>query len=192
MTVDNSMIASGQSGQFSLVRLWDFQTRKCLTVFRNHDHSLHILEFSKCTNYLCGVGKDKQGKTLLIIWDIRDIRNKPENISKKNKNLNVDHNNDGNSSKVKIVAKAHTDVNITKCLFIHYDSSRLITCGRENVRFWRLKDDTLRSCAVNLSPYMQALNNVNNQILGNEEESSGSMVILAICFLFGIKTLFTA
>ena len=41
---------------------------------------------------------------------------------------------------------------------MHYDSSRLITCGRENVRFWRMKDDMLRSCAVNLSPYIQALN----------------------------------
>jgi WD40 repeat protein len=59
---------------------------------------------------------------------------------------------------VKVVSKAHTDVHINRILFLPYDSSRLISCGRENVRFWRLKNETLRSCAVNLSPYIQALN----------------------------------
>lgn len=145
MNASNTIVASGQTGQFSLVRLWDFQTRKCLAIFRNHDHSLNLLEFSSCSNYLCGVGKDKQGKTMLIIWDLRDVK------SSANSDLT-------SSNSIKIVAKAHTDVHITKVLFVHYDSSRLITCGRENVRFWRMKDDTLRSCAVNLSPYIQALN----------------------------------
>lgn len=147
INVENTMIASGQTGQFSLVRIWDFQTRKCVAIFRNHDHSLHLLEFSTCGKFLCGIGKDKQGKTMVIIWDLKDIKC----------SVNIEGQNLA-SNTVRIVAKAHTDVHVTKVLFVHYDSSRLITCGRENVRFWRLKDDTLRSCAVNLSPYIQALN----------------------------------
>ncbi len=148
---DNSLIASGQSGPFSLVRLWHFATRRCLSIFRNHDHSLHLLQFSHCGNFLCGVGKDRQSKTLLVIWDIRQVRT---------------------TGTVRLVAKAHTDVSITKCLFVRYDSSRLVTCGRENVRFWRLKDDTLRSCAVNLSPYIQALNAGG----GSAQETGGVVV----------------
>ena len=156
MNSDNSILASGQAGQFSLIRLWDFNTRKCLAIFRNHDHGLHILEFSNCGGYICGVGKDKQGKTMLIIWDVRDVRKE--------------------DSLVKIVARAHTDVSISKCMFVHYDSSRLITCGRENVRFWRLKDDTLRSCAVNLSPYVQALN-MGCGVDEDVEKKSGGLVV---------------
>lgn len=72
-----------------------------------------------------------------------------------------------------MIARAHTDTPITRILFLPYDSTRLVSCGRDNVRFWRLKasensssssnnvDDntaTLRSCALNLSPYIQALN----------------------------------
>ena len=147
INVKNTLIASGQTGKFSLVRIWDFQTRKCLAIFRNHDHSLYLLEFSSCGKFLCGIGKDKQCKTLVIIWDLKDIKCS-ESIGYQNLGSNT----------VRIVAKAHTDVHVTKVLFVNYDSSRLITCGRENVRIWRLKDDTLRSCAVNLSPYIQALN----------------------------------
>ncbi len=89
---------------------------------------------------------------MLVIWDIRQVK------------VNA-------ACTVKVVAKAHTDVNITKCLFIPYDSSRLITCGRENVRFWRLKDDILRSCAVNLSPYIQALTLKSTDTIDTEKET---------------------
>jgi WD40 repeat protein len=134
---DNTILASGQTGPYSLIRLWNFKTRKCISILRNHDHSLYLLEFSSCGNYLCGVGRDKQSKSMLVLWDVSKSKN------------------------CKIIAKAHTDVHINRLIFIHFDSSRLITCGRDNVRFWRLKNDTLRSCAVNLMPYIHALN-MNN------------------------------
>lgn len=30
---------------------------------------------------------------------------------------------------------------------------RLISCGRENIRLWRVRNGTLRSCLVNLAEY---------------------------------------
>lgn len=73
MSPDGSIVASGQLGSFALVRLWHFDTQKCLAIFRNHDHSLGLLEFSACGNYLCGVGKDKQGKTMVVVWDVSQV-----------------------------------------------------------------------------------------------------------------------
>jgi WD40 repeat protein len=147
LTPDNQLMATGQTGAHALVRLWNFQTRKCLSIFRQHDHSLYLLEFSHCGNFLCGVGKDKQGKSLLVLWDIKEFRFK-SNIS--------------TNTSPKLIANAHTDVHIARILFVHYDSTRLITCGRDNVRFWRLKNDSLRSCAVNLGLYIQSLNMTYN------------------------------
>ena len=164
MNPDNSLIASGQTGQFSLIRLWDFQSRKCLAIFRHHDHSLHLLEFSQCGNYICGVGKDKQGKTMLAVWDVKEVKSCPSGLT--------------SSNSVRLVAKAHTDVHIAKVLFVHYDSSRLITCGRDNVRFWRLKEDTLRSCAVNLAPYIHALNLNNTDSPPEHKRSNNARVFL--------------
>jgi hypothetical protein len=154
---DSSIIASGQAGPYSLVRLWDFQTRKCISIFRNHDHSLYLLEYSFCGNYICGVGKDKQGKTLVILWDVRGVRDSKSN----------------ESNFVKVVAKAHTDVHINRLVFVHFDSSRIITCGRDNVRFWRLRNDSLRSCAVNLSPYVNALSLSSFQTENDDNEDAG-------------------
>jgi WD40 repeat protein len=146
LTFDGQLMASGQTGPHSLIRLWDFQSRKCLSIFRGHDHSLSLIEFSHCGNYLCGVGKDKQGKSMLVLWDVKDFKS----------------NTKATPASPKVVAKAHTDVHIARILFVPYDSSRLITCGRDNIRFWRLKNDSLRSCAVNLSLYIQSLNMTSN------------------------------
>lgn len=81
-----------------------------------------------------------------------------------------------------MIARAHTDTPITRILFLPYDSTRLVSCGRDNVRFWRLKasenntvDDntaTLRSCALNLSPYIQALNYRQNSRTINDNENN--------------------
>jgi len=147
LTHDGHLMASGQTGPHSLIRLWDFQSRKCLSIFRSHDHSLSLLEFSYCGNYLCGVGKDKQGKSMLVLWDVKEFKTNSVKTT---------------TVSPKVVAKAHTDVHIARILFVHYDSTRLITCGRDNVRFWRLKNDSLRSCAVNLSLYIQSLNMTSN------------------------------
>ena len=34
-----------------------------------------------------------------------------------------------------------------------FDETRFATCGRDNVRLWRLKDGQLRSAPVNLGDY---------------------------------------
>ncbi|CAF0967584.1 unnamed protein product [Brachionus calyciflorus] len=168
LSPDNSLIASGQTGPYSLVRLWDFQTRKCLSIFRHHDHSLNLLEFSSCGNFLCGVGKDKQGKSMLVLWDIKQCR----------------------KNTVKLIAKAHSDVSINRLIFVHYDSSRLITCGKDNVRFWRLKNDTLRSCAVNLTPYLtdelEFTDICMNSRLGNNDNLVYSCTRNGKIFVFNI------
>ena len=46
MNDTSSLLASGQTGQQSVVRVWRFQTRECLAVFKTHDNSLHSLRYS--------------------------------------------------------------------------------------------------------------------------------------------------
>lgn len=91
----------------------------------------------------------------------------------------------GMNVSIRVVARAHTDTHISQILFLPYDSTRLVSCGRDNFRFWRLKhagtiasndnDDnndsqaTLRSCSLNLAPYIQALQNKHSRPGGNSE-----------------------
>lgn len=79
LSPDGALVASGQAGAFALVRIWHFETQKCVAIFRNHDNSLQQLEFSACGRYLCGVGRDKQSKTMLVVWDVSQVE---KNIKK--------------------------------------------------------------------------------------------------------------
>ncbi|PFX32008.1 WD repeat-containing protein 90 [Stylophora pistillata] len=51
---------------------------------------------------------------------------------------------------VSIIAKAHTDIDIQRMRIADFDDSRLISCGNDNVRFWRIRHGSLRSCPVDL------------------------------------------
>ncbi|KAK2180206.1 hypothetical protein NP493_453g01010 [Ridgeia piscesae] len=54
---------------------------------------------------------------------------------------------------VSVMAKAHTDVDIVRMRIAAFDDTRMVSCGRDNVRLWRVKDGTLRSAPVNLLEY---------------------------------------
>uniref|UniRef100_A0A8C7HMN6 WD repeat-containing protein 90 n=1 Tax=Oncorhynchus kisutch TaxID=8019 RepID=A0A8C7HMN6_ONCKI len=54
---------------------------------------------------------------------------------------------------VTVLAKAHTDVDIQTMKIAFFDDTRMVSCGRDNVRLWRVRSGALRSCPVNLGEY---------------------------------------
>ncbi|MED6241311.1 hypothetical protein ATANTOWER_008505 [Ataeniobius toweri] len=129
---NTTLLASAQSGTNSMVRVWNYNQGTCLTMFRGHAHSLCCLSFSYGGGILCGVGKDRHNKTMVVVWNTL-------NVSK--------------GGEVTIIAKAHTDVDITTMKVAFFDDTRMVSCGRENIRLWRVRNGTLRSCPVNLGEY---------------------------------------
>lgn len=100
---------------------------------------------------------------MLVMWNTKDVKTK---------------------GITKLIAKAHSDTSISRLRILPYDSTRLVTCGRDNIRFWRLKDSSLRSCSVNLSAY-SVLDNCNTKNEhGNTCASSTSSLLdfTDICF----------
>lgn len=127
-----TLLASGQTGPLSVVRIWKFDTGECMAMTKTHAHSLHTLSFSHRGSTLCGVGKDSHGKNMVVIW----------NTSKVMKNREVS-----------VMAKAHSDVDISRMKIASFDDTRMVSCGRDNVRLWRVKEGQLRSAPVNLGEY---------------------------------------
>ncbi|XP_072312187.1 WD repeat-containing protein 90 [Eucyclogobius newberryi] len=127
-----TLLASAQSGQHSVVRVWDYQNGNCLATIRNHAHSLSSLSFSFSGGILCGVGKDRLSKTLVVVWSTLNVQK--ERI-------------------VTVLAKAHTDVDIHTIKVAAFDETRMVSCGRDNIRLWRMRNGSLRSCPVNLGEY---------------------------------------
>uniref|UniRef100_A0A8C9YSR5 WD repeat-containing protein 90 n=1 Tax=Sander lucioperca TaxID=283035 RepID=A0A8C9YSR5_SANLU len=129
---NTTLLASAQTGNHSVVRVWNYHKGNCLAMFRIHAHSLSSLSFSYGGGILCGVGKDSHSKTMVVVWNTM-------NVSK--------------AGEVTILAKAHTDVDIHTMKVAFFDDTRMVSCGRDNIRLWRVRNGTLRSCPVNLGEY---------------------------------------
>ncbi|XP_077979468.1 WD repeat-containing protein 90-like [Glandiceps talaboti] len=127
-----TILASAQTGQLSVVRVWKFETGECLAMFKTHVHSVYCLSFSHSGGVLCGVGKDGHGKNMVVVW----------NTSRASR-----------SGEVVVMAKAHTDVDIVRMKIACFDDTRMVSCGRDNVRLWRVRNGSLRSAPVNLGEY---------------------------------------
>ena len=105
LTGNSELLATGQTGQLSVVRIWKTLTGECLALCKTHAHSLSNLSFSHKGNLLCGVGKDGHGKNLVVIW----------NTSKVSK-----------TREVTVMAKAHTDVDISRMKVAAFDDTRYL------------------------------------------------------------------
>uniref|UniRef100_A0A8C3GHI0 WD repeat-containing protein 90 n=1 Tax=Cairina moschata TaxID=8855 RepID=A0A8C3GHI0_CAIMO len=128
----STLLASAQAGPLSLLRLWDFPGGSCLSMFKAHVQVLLSLSFSYSGAVLCGVGKDGHGKTVVVVWNTAQVTC---------------------GGDVVVLAKAHTGVDIQTLKIAFFDDTRMVSCGRDNVRLWRVRSGALRSCPVNLGEY---------------------------------------
>uniref|UniRef100_A0A3Q3MJ41 WD repeat domain 90 n=1 Tax=Labrus bergylta TaxID=56723 RepID=A0A3Q3MJ41_9LABR len=120
---NTTILASAQSGNHSVVRVWNYHKGNCLAMFNICN------VFSYSGSILCGVGKDRHNKNMVVVWSTL-------NVSK--------------GGEVTTLAKAHTDVDINTIKVAFFDETRMVSCGRDNIRLWRVRNGTLRSCPVSL------------------------------------------
>ncbi|XP_045426288.1 WD repeat-containing protein 90 isoform X2 [Pipistrellus kuhlii] len=128
----NSLLASAQARPHSMLRLWDFQTRSCLSLFRSPVHTVCSLSFSDSGTLLCCIGKDRHGKMMVVAWGTDQV---------------------GQGGEAVILAKANTDVDIQAFEIALFNETRMASCGRGNVRLWRLRGGGLCSCPVDLGEH---------------------------------------
>ncbi|XP_053722443.1 WD repeat-containing protein 90 isoform X2 [Synchiropus splendidus] len=126
---ETTLLASAQTGQHCVIRVWNFNKGCCLSVFRVRAHVITSLSFSYDGGILCGVGKDGQQKTLVVVWSTVTVKH----------------------GQVNILAKSHVAVDIHTMKVDPLDDKRMVSCGRDNIRFWRLRNGTLRSCPVDIN-----------------------------------------
>ncbi|KAK2820247.1 hypothetical protein Q5P01_023206 [Channa striata] len=129
---NTTILASAQTGNYGVIRVWNYHKANCLATLRIHAHSLSSLSFSHSGGILCGVGKDGNNKTMVVVWNTLNINKGRE---------------------VTILAKAHTEVDIHTMKVAFFDDTRMVSCGRDNIRLWRVRNGALRSCPVNLGEY---------------------------------------
>ncbi|XP_045849111.1 WD repeat-containing protein 90 isoform X2 [Meles meles] len=126
------LLASAQARRPSMLRLWDFQTGECLSLFQSPGHAFCSLSFSDSGALLCGVGRDRHGRTVVLAWGTAPV---------------------GRGGEAVLLAKAHTGVDIQAFEVAFFDERRMASCGQGSVRLWRLRGGELRSCPVDLGEH---------------------------------------
>ncbi|XP_075851028.1 WD repeat-containing protein 90 [Microcebus murinus] len=128
----NVLLASAQVRPPCVLRLWDFQTQACLSLFRSPMHAVSALSLSDNGALLCGVGRDRHGRTVVVAWDTGPV---------------------GLGGEVAVLAKVRTDFDIQAFRVASFDGTRMASCGQGSVRLWRLRGGELRSCPVDLGEH---------------------------------------
>jgi len=125
--MDGYLIASAQEGDKPTIRIWDYETGKTFAVIYPKLNGIQCLSFNCDRSLLAASGKDDKNKETIIIWDVSvlNANSKPIQITKQISNFNI------------IAMK-----------FSPIDPFVFMSCGRENIRSWRLKNDHLQGASI--------------------------------------------
>eukprot|EP00939_MAST-03C_sp_MAST-3C-sp1_P005262 g5262.t1 len=130
------LLASAQVGQPCIVRIWDFATTECLSMLAGAPargvHGSLCLDFSVDGALLCVAGRDDHGRQQIVLWDVSQV------FSGGTQN---------------IVARQTSEFDVKRIYFSPFDTRRLVSCGEESVRFWRVRRRHLPAAAVVLNEY---------------------------------------
>ncbi|CAF3380141.1 unnamed protein product [Rotaria socialis] len=173
---NSSLLATTQTGPSGILRLWKFETRRCICVVRVPGTSnLHALDFgirnlsdSSSTLVVVGHGEQpQQSRTIVCVYNT----------------LNA------HKGSIDLLCRSTTDASISHIRFVPYDSTRFLSIGSDNIRFWRMKNgNDLKSMSISVDDIEQleytdfqfehSSNNKLNELVVYVSSKSGHIIEL--------------
>lgn len=134
------MATSEETGN-GLIILWDLLEGSRVASLKPYKGGICSVTFNFSSTMLATVGFDTLNRCQIIIWDI--------SLLKSQKGA-VQTNDQSNSC---IIARQISEFSIEKIRFLPFDENSLISCGRENIRLWRIKNGHLPGRPILLKEY---------------------------------------
>ena len=122
------IIFSGEEGINSIIRIWRVENYSCIKMLTTPLDKLKSLSESINSRFLCAAGSE-QLKELIIIFKIEDLKN------------------------INVFVKKNVLSKINSMKFVPYNDEILISCGIDNIKFYRIKNNNLYEKSVVLSQY---------------------------------------
>uniref|UniRef100_A0A7S2SIF6 CFA20 domain-containing protein n=1 Tax=Mucochytrium quahogii TaxID=96639 RepID=A0A7S2SIF6_9STRA len=140
---EGKMLVSSQQGKNPVIRLWNSQTGKPIALIAAFPGGeCKSVEFSPDGRLLCAAGRDEHNRTQICIWNICNADLNTSTVSLQNP-----------QPKFALIAKQTSEFDISELRFAPYDTCQLVSCGRENIRFWRVRNHHLPGSPVILNEY---------------------------------------
>lgn len=124
------LMASAQQGPDSLIRIWNINTGLTIGFLKDHDRDLCCLDISHNGNSVVAVGIDQNARHKVVVWDISRIMD---------------------TGRAMVIVSKSTVYHIRRIRFVPYEDSRMVSCGKDNIRFWRVNKGLLRDVSVDTS-----------------------------------------
>ncbi len=127
MDSHENWLVTVQEGAKSSVRIW--VDHKCICSFQCPYEKVQQIRLSH-KKHLAMVGLDSYKRQAILIFDISEVENTRKPI---------------------LIAKQLSDFNIMTLKFSPVNTEQLVSCGKENIRFWRVKNQHLPGSPVVLN-----------------------------------------
>ena len=150
------IIFSGEEGPNPIIKIWKVEDCSCIKMLTTPLDKLKSLSESVSSKFLCVAGRE-QIRELIIIFKIENL-NDIITFSKKNANYGIN------------------------CIkFVPYCDEILISCGYENIKFYRIKNGTLYEKSVVMDKFAKNINflciDFNKSIFGDNYIDKGKAFI---------------
>lgn len=156
LTHDLNFLFSAQEGKNAIIRVWKVETTRCINIFTTPYEKINSMTISRRNDILATVGLESYNKELIILWNISSL------------------------DKISVLIRQASHFNITQLKFSPYDQDYLVSCGKENIKFWRIKNDHLGGKAVVLNQFARNSNfqtlDFDNPFMG-ESASKGRLFV---------------
>ena len=150
------IIFSNQEGINSIIRVWKTSNCQCIKMLTTHFDKLKVMTENKDSKYLCTVGNE-QKRVSIIIWNIENLEN------------------------ITVFIRQAIPNHINTIRFSPFEENVLYSCGKENIKCWRIKKDHLNGKAIVLNQFARGNDflclDYNNTMFGEDFTNKGKVYV---------------
>lgn len=148
-----------------IVKIWDMGRGAEVCSMKAHEGNILCMAFSLDDCLLCTVGYDKRRRVQIKVWNVQELC--VDAVSTNDDGVGGEGPKAGgrivwtaisgrgaeDRNEAGLVARQISDFDIVKIKFSPFEQQRLVSCGKENVRFWRIKRGHLPACPAILNEF---------------------------------------
>jgi WD40 repeat protein len=102
---------------------------------------------------LVTVGTDQHSRIQIVVWNIRTIIGEKSVIYGFGPRNKINSTILSSNSDLIVIARQTSEFDIKRIKFSPFDELNIVSCGRENIRFWRIRKNHLSGRPILLNEY---------------------------------------